>query len=303
MNNDTHIILDKELRRDIDAIIQRLKNPPASDTGYASISAPAEPRDPNEKTPDGFRRSRERSLAITRLQEAIPALERPQQHSHRPDSRRTQALTPQDLIETEGEIRGLWEAGKINSLLHLEGSVDGSYEQFLCDYFHSNVKPRDWILASHRCHYAFALYHEKNGKSVAEARQIVIDGVLDGRSMFAYATRFLCSAIVAGTASIAAGLALSIQRRGGTERVHCFIGDAGSEHGHFLESMFYAHAKDLPLQFIITDNNSSCGVTKTERRGSDREIKWPPCVTKISYQALWPHAGSNVRPQLKRTTP
>lgn len=67
MNNDTHIILDKELRRDIDAIIQKLKNPPPSDTGYASISAPSEP----SKEPDGFRRSRERSLAITKLQEAV----------------------------------------------------------------------------------------------------------------------------------------------------------------------------------------------------------------------------------------
>lgn len=71
MNNDTHIILDKELRRDIDAIIQRLKNPPHTDSGYANISAPSEPRDPNSKIPDGFRRSRERSIVVTKLQEAV----------------------------------------------------------------------------------------------------------------------------------------------------------------------------------------------------------------------------------------
>lgn len=58
-SNDAHIILDKELRRDIDAIIQRLKNPPATES------------EPCEKIPDGFRRSRERSIAITKLQEAV----------------------------------------------------------------------------------------------------------------------------------------------------------------------------------------------------------------------------------------
>lgn len=49
-----HIILDKELRRDIDAIIQRLKY--ASGVGQKT----KEPRP-----------SRERSLAITKLQEAV----------------------------------------------------------------------------------------------------------------------------------------------------------------------------------------------------------------------------------------
>lgn len=58
MNQDQHIILDKELRRDIDAAIQKLKE----GTGDAnSVSIPTENQ----------RRSRERSLAITKLQEAV----------------------------------------------------------------------------------------------------------------------------------------------------------------------------------------------------------------------------------------
>ncbi len=58
MNNDTHIILDKELRRDIDAIIQRLK------VGTGEIT-------PTPAHAEWARRSRERSLAITKLQEAV----------------------------------------------------------------------------------------------------------------------------------------------------------------------------------------------------------------------------------------
>lgn len=56
---EAHIILDKELRRDIDGIIQRLKGPVQSAPGGGS------------RVPDGFRLSRERSLAITKLQEAV----------------------------------------------------------------------------------------------------------------------------------------------------------------------------------------------------------------------------------------
>lgn len=72
MQNDTHIILDKELRRDIDSIIQRLKdgekehdnpNPPDQEKMHRSDYLYS------QKLPG--RRSRERSLAITKLQEAV----------------------------------------------------------------------------------------------------------------------------------------------------------------------------------------------------------------------------------------
>lgn len=58
MNQETHIILDKELRRDIDSIIQRLKE------GAGAINNPPRPT-------ENQRASRERSLAVTKLQEAV----------------------------------------------------------------------------------------------------------------------------------------------------------------------------------------------------------------------------------------
>lgn len=201
-------------------------------------------------------------------------------------------MTPQDLIDTEEEIRRLWEAGGINSLLHLEGSVDGNFEQWLCDYFHSNVKPGDWVLASHRCHFVYQLAGHTD----------LIEKVKAGKSMFLYGPRFICSAIVAGTASIAVGLAMSIKRRVGTERVHNFGGDGNEFHGHFMEAVAATHAMKLPLTHIITDNNSSCGVTK-EQRGSPDDWQWPDCVMRVRYVPKWPHAGSLVRPQLKSQTP
>lgn len=70
MNQDSHIILDKELRRDIDAIIQRLK-----DASEVRASAQEKPLSEEEKCGPiiivPVRRSRERSLAVTKLQEAV----------------------------------------------------------------------------------------------------------------------------------------------------------------------------------------------------------------------------------------
>lgn len=218
-------------------------------------------------------------------------------------------MTPKNLIDTEEEIRRLWEDGEINSLLHLEGSVDGSYEQFLCDFFHDNVKPTDWVLGSHRCHFIWQLHHRKlafahgyENMDDLNVHQRLIDKVKAGKSMFLYGPRFICSAIVAGTASIAVGLALSIKRRGGTERVWNFGGDGCAFHGHFMEAVAATHAMKLPLTYIICDNDSSCGVTK-EKRGSPTDWQWPDCVVTVKYKPKWPHAGSLVRPQLKSQTP
>lgn len=197
-------------------------------------------------------------------------------------------MTASELIATEDQIRELWQAGEINSLLHLDGSVDGIYEEWLCDFFRENIKPTDWVLASHRCHYVYQLHGWTD----------LVEKVKAGKSMFLYGPRFLCSAIVAGTASIAAGLALSIQQRGGEERVWCFVGDGAEDHGHFYEAVRLTLGRNLPLTFIITDNNSSCGVTK-DQRGSPSYWKWPSCVIRHSYQPKYPHAGTGVRPTLK----
>lgn len=202
-------------------------------------------------------------------------------------------ITPQQLIQTEEEIRDLWNDGQLPYLTHLEASTDGSLEQFMCDYFHGNVKPTDWVCASHRCHIAYQLHGGTD----------LVEQVKRGRSMFLYKPNFLCSAIVAGVAPIAVGLALGVQRRGEVCRVHCFGGDGCENHGHWQESVVYAWQKNLPLTFIILDNDSSCGVSKAQRNGSDRLMQWPENVIRFSYQPKFPHAGSGQPMTLKKLTP
>lgn len=61
MNQEAHIIIDKELRRDIDAIIQKLK----TEAGYGGKDYFTQGDKCN------FRPSVERNHAITKLQEAV----------------------------------------------------------------------------------------------------------------------------------------------------------------------------------------------------------------------------------------
>jgi TPP-dependent pyruvate/acetoin dehydrogenase alpha subunit len=200
-------------------------------------------------------------------------------------------ITPQQLIETEDKIRDLWNAGELPYLTHLTGSSDGEYEQWLCDFFRSNIKPTDWVLCSHRAHYHYLLHGHTD----------LVEKVREGKSMFLYGERFIQSAIVAGTCGIAVGLALSIQARGGTERVWNFVGDGAEDHGHFYEAVRAAHGKQLPLTFVIEDNNSSCGMTKPQR-GSPEFWSFPRCVIRHRYTPKYPHAGSGTPMTLRRTT-
>lgn len=203
--------------------------------------------------------------------------------------------TPQELIATEEQIASLWNDGQLPFLTHLDGSADDSLEQFLCDFFHSNVKPTDYVLGSHRSHLIYQLHGGTD----------LVEQVKRGCSMFLYRQNFITSAIVAGIASIAVGIALAIQRRGGSEKVFVFCGDACSEHGHWLESVFYSYTKDLPIQWVVLDNDSSCGVTKMERRGPVVETRSfdLPNVRYFQYKLRWLHAGTGQPMTLKRTTP
>lgn len=222
-------------------------------------------------------------------------------------------MTPDDLRRTEAEIERLWNDGELPFMTHLAGGN----EQWLCDFFAANVKPTDWVLGSHRCHFHFLLHQtteladfcnrRRRGKASGVVTQDdsypaisddLVRKVKAGKSMFVFGPRFLCSAICAGTASIAAGLALSIQRRGGTERVWCFIGEGASEEGNFYESVRLVDSLNLPATFIVENNDSCCGNTLAQRRV--KPFAWPACVVEYRYTMTWPHTGTGVRPTLKK---
>lgn len=213
------------------------------------------------------------------------------------------------LKETEAKIAGLWNAGELPSLVHLSGGN----ERELVEIF-QNIDSEDWVFCSHRAHYHWLLHHSaehgyfsppilnKDGVPVYHwnektPAEMLVEKVKAGKSMFLYGHRFIQSAIVAGVCAMAAGLALSIKRRGGAECVWCFIGDAGAHEGAFYEAVRFVNDRDLPCRFVIEDNNSSCGVTQAER--GEKPWPWPACVATYRYTPTWPHAGTGEKMTLK----
>lgn len=193
-------------------------------------------------------------------------------------------MTPELLIETENRVKELWEKGELPYLTHL----CGGNEEWLCGYYSDHVGPNDWVFCSHRTHYHALLYGIEPDDLIARIR--------DGKSMFIYGERFVCSAIVAGVCSITAGRALGMKLTGEKAHVHCFVGDGATDEGSFWEALRFSEGWDLPITFIVEDNGGQCGVDQGKRWGGE----WPmigrlldsPKVRYYAYHPTHPHAGT-----------
>ena len=207
------------------------------------------------------------------------------------------SLTSSDLIAFESRIRDHFAAGQLPCLIHLSGGNEGE----LLDIF-SRVRPQDWVFSTHRNHYHALLKGLPADYLESE--------ILAGRSMFIYSREhnFLTSSILAGTCCIAAGVAWDIAASaltlGPRPHVWCFLGDGAEEEGHYYEAGLFAEANDLPITFIIEDNQRQVDTPKHERRGSyltASPAAYEPldhfaCVERYYYTPTYPHGGAGLPP-------
>ena len=109
----------------------------------------------------------------------------------------------------------------------------------------------DWVFSSWRNHY-HALLHgfdpEKLFNLIVEGRSMGINSLED---------KFYSSSIVGGSLPIALGVAQSIKLKKDSSKVWCFIGDMTFETGTFHECYKYSRNFDLPIEFVVEDNNMS----------------------------------------------
>ena len=81
-------------------------------------------------------------------------------------------------------------------------------------------------------------------------------------------------------------------------RVWCFLGDGAEDEGHYYEAARYAAGHDLPVTFVIEDNDRSVDTDKITRRGGDAGgMTAFLCshVRRYNYTATFPHAGSGCK--------
>ncbi len=193
--------------------------------------------------------------------------------------------TAADLIAFEKKIVALFAAGELPFLIHLSGGNEGP----LIDIFR-DAKEGDFFFSGHRSHYHYLLAGGSPEKLEAFIR--------DGRSMFVFdrERNFVTSAILAGTACIACGVALALKQSGSKAHVWNFIGDGGEDNGHFAEAVRYATGHDLPITFVIEDNNRQVDTPYAARWGTEQRMEWGPKVRRYHYTASFPHGGCGLPP-------
>jgi len=212
-------------------------------------------------------------------------------------------INKQDLIDFEKEVITKFKEGNTYGPVHLSG---GNEEQLL-EIF-KKIKPEDWVFTTHRSHYHSLL---KSGDKEWLTDQIIVKANSSHINSVKY--KIFSSAIVGGIIPIALGTALGIKMKypnmyckgcsfkcqasdcectcHNPPHVWCFVGDMASEMGCFHEALKYAIGEDLPITFIIEDNELSCNtptreVWKTHNLQDDYKK-----IIYYKYKRYYPHYG------------
>jgi pyruvate dehydrogenase E1 component alpha subunit len=197
-------------------------------------------------------------------------------------------MTKEELINFEKEIGELFNSAKIRAPIHLYA---GNEDQIIDVFKNIDIK-NDWICCTWRNHYQALL------KGIPP--EVLKEKILQGKSMVMNLPeyKFICSSIVGGIPSIAAGIALASKLRGTGERIWCWTGDMSAETGAWTEAYKYSVAHNLPITFIVEDNDMSV-LTPTKEVWGDN--KWYLNGDKVIYYKYkndeYPHAGAGVRVQ------
>ena len=198
-------------------------------------------------------------------------------------------LSKKDLIEFENEIAESFNQAKIKSPIHLYYGNEGS----IISVF-NKIKKDDWVFCSWRSHYQCLL----KGVPKKDIRKQIFDGKSISLCFPKY--KIYSSAIVGGIIPIALGVAKSIKIRKQKSKVHCFVGDMTSESGIMHESVKYAKNYNLPIRFIIEDNNLSV-CTNTRKTWKQKKLSFEGkknrFITYYKYKNKYPHAGAGKRVQ------
>lgn len=159
-------------------------------------------------------------------------------------------MDEQYLIDFEKEIEAIYNTGVVRGPIHLRGGNETELIEIFQD-----VKEDDYVFSTWANHIHALL----KGIPPEWVKRRILEG--ESMAMNFPEQNFYTSAIVGGIAPIATGVAHIL--KGTTRRVWCFLGDMAFRTGIAHESIMYAIGHDLPITFVIEDNEKSVG-TPTE---------------------------------------
>lgn len=207
-------------------------------------------------------------------------------------------VTADNLIQFEREIGDIFDSGAIKAPIHL---YHGNEDKMIEIFKDINIK-EDWVCCTWRNHYQGLL------KGIPE--NILKDNIIKGKSMVVTLPeyKFICSSIVGGIPSIAAGIALSLKLKNSQSKVWCWVGDMSAETGAFHEAYKYSLNHNLPITFIVEDNKKSvCTPTDLiwgretpyflDSEYTDGIIRQQNLIYYQYDNKKYPHAGAGKRVQ------
>jgi pyruvate dehydrogenase E1 component alpha subunit len=193
-------------------------------------------------------------------------------------------MTKKQLIAFENKVAQMCREGKIGVPVHLCGSVDGRYEDDLINLF-KRIGKDDYVFSGHRNHYHYLL----KGGTPKEILNY-FKTPMGSMHIINPKLKFYSSAILSGCVAIAAGVAKALKMKGSSQKVWIFIGDGASDEGWFFEALRYSNHNNLPITFIVEDNDRSVEAT-TRQRWNGRYFWDRQRVIHITYVPKWQHAG------------
>ena len=198
-------------------------------------------------------------------------------------------LTKNDLINFEKRVANTFNKARIKAPVHLYSNN----EEQMIEVF-KDINKDDWVFCTWRSHYQCLL----KGVPENELYEKICKGLSISLCFPEY--KIFSSGIVSGSIPIAVGAAMSIKLNKGKNRVHCFMGDMTSETGVAHECIKYSKNHDLPIRFIIEDNEVSVCTDTRKTWGTDLltyENVDDPMIVYFKYKNTYPHAGAGTRVQ------
>jgi|TARA_B100000282_G_scaffold296836_1_gene280390 pyruvate dehydrogenase E1 component alpha subunit len=189
-------------------------------------------------------------------------------------------LTEQDLLDFEIRVKDEYEKATISGPVHLS---KGNEKQ-LIEVF-KYIDPEDWVFSSWRNHY-HALLH---GVPEEHLWNLIVAG--KSMSVFSEDPKLYTSSIVGGVLPIALGASIALKSKGSDKKAWVFVGDMTAETGVFHEVYKYSRRHNLPLEFVVEDNDMSTN-TPTSETWNNIKTDFPKDVFYYFYERGYPHHGT-----------
>jgi len=207
-------------------------------------------------------------------------------------------VTKDQLILFENKIGDLFNQGQIKAPIHLYSGNEDTIIEVFKDIDIEN----DWVCCTWRNHYQGLL------KGIPES--VMQENIMNGKSMVMNLPeyKFICSSIVGGIPSIAAGISFALKHQNKNNRVWCWVGDMSAETGAFHEAYKYSLNHNLPITFVVEDNKKSVCTPTPDIWNRDQPyylnskyeggiLKQPNLYYYQYTNDKYPHAGAGMRVQ------